>query len=425
MIKDNLDTAGFASTAGSLALSRPPTTDAAIVSALRDAGMVVLGKTNLSEWANFRSEKSSSGWSAVGGQTHNPFALERSPSGSSSGSAVAIAAGLSPLAIATETDGSILSPSAVCGIVGIKPTVGLVSRRGIIPISESQDTAGPMARSIADAATLLSVIAGSDATDSTHASRPDGLVADYASSCRKDGLNEKRIGVPRDGFSGYHLRADSCFSLALDAMREAGATIVDPVTVPGAAQLRSSEDELTVLLYEFHDGIDRYLTARADATGSGPRTVADVIAFNIEHTDAELAFFGQDIFERAARSGSLDDLEYKEARARCIKQSRAQGIDFVLDGEHLDALAVLTTAPAWLIDHVNGDSFLGAGYSIAAVAGYPAITVPIGTVSGLPIGLSLLGRAWSESVLIEAASGLEAQLGVALRPGFSSLTPVD
>jgi amidase len=424
VIKDNLDTAGLASSAGSLALSRPPATDAAVVASLHAAGMVILGKTNLSEWANFRSEKSSSGWSAMGGQTHNPFALERSPSGSSSGSAVAVAAGLSPIAIATETDGSILSPSAVCGIVGIKPTVGLVSRRGIIPIAESQDTAGPMARSVADAAALLAIIAASGGGDTAHPSRPDGPVTDYLSSCRHDGLEGKRIGVPRDGFSGYHPRADQCFAAALEAMKEAGATIIDPVTVPGAAPLRTAEDELTVLLYEFHDGLDRYLSARAEATGSGPRSLDNVIAFNLEYADAELVFFGQDLLERAARTGSLADPEYKEARARCVEESRAQGIDFALDSAHLDALAVLTTGPAWLIDHVNGDSYLGAGYSIAAVAGYPSITVPIGAVSGLPVGLALLGRAWSEAVLIEAASGLEAALGVELRPGFSRLTPI-
>lgn len=423
VVKDNLETAGLASSAGSLALSRPPLSDADVVASLRAAGMVILGKTNLSEWANFRSEKSSSGWSAMGGQTHNPFALERSPSGSSSGSAVAVAAGLSPIAIATETDGSILSPSAVCGIVGIKPTVGLVSRRGIIPISESQDTAGPMARSVADAAALLSVIAGFGGDDSALSSRPHGLVTDYAPSCRRDGLDGKRIGVPRDGFAGYHPRADECFAVALEAMREAGATIVDPVTVPGAAPLRTSEDELTVLLYEFHDGMDRYLSARSEQSGSGPRSLDDVIAFNREFAETELLLFGQDIFERSARTGSFADSEYIKARERCIEQSRAEGIDLVLGAEHLDALAVLTTGPAWLIDHVNGDSFLGSGYSIAAVAGYPSITVPIGTVSGLPVGLSLLGGAWSESVLIEAASGLEAQLGVALRPGFSPYTP--
>lgn len=425
VIKDNLETAGLATNVGSLALSTPPKSDAAVVASLRDAGMVILGKTNLSEWANFRSGKSSSGWSATGGQTRNPFALDRSPSGSSSGSAVAVAAGLSPIAIATETDGSILSPSAVCGIVGIKPTVGLVSRRGIVPIAESQDTTGPMARSVADAAALLSVIAGFDVADASHASRPQGLDVDYARACRRDGLEGKRIGVPRDGFSGYHPRADRCFEQALDAMREAGATIVDPVTLPGAAALRSSEDELTVMLYEFHDGIDRYLAARAEATGSGPRSLDDVIEFNLEHADAELALFGQDLFERAARTGPLSDSEYRKARARCIEQSRSQGIDFALAGERLDALAVLTTAPAWLIDHVNGDSFLGAGYSLAAVAGYPSATVPIGDVAGLPVGLSFLGAAWSEAVLIEAASGLEATLGVALRASCAPHAAVD
>jgi amidase len=425
VVKDNLETADLATNVGSLALGKPPKTDASVVALLREAGMVVLGKTNLSEWANFRSEKSSSGWSAMGGQTRNPFALERSPSGSSSGSAVAVAAGLSPIAVATETDGSILSPSAVSGIVGIKPTVGLVSRRGVVPISASQDTAGPMARSVADAAALLSMIAVFDPEDPAHVSRPGDLVTDYSASCRRDGLEGKRIGVPRDGFSGYHPRSDECFARALDVMREAGAEVVDPVTVPGAAQLRSSEDELTVMLYEFHDGIDRYLAGRAATTAAGPRSLDELIAFNRENADAELALFGQDLFERAARTGPLSDPEYQEARARCVELSRQQGIDGALTSERLDALCALTTAPAWLIDHVNGDSFLGAGYSIAAVAGYPSITLPIGTVSGLPVGLCLLGRAWSEPLLIEAASGLEAALGLELRPGFSPHTPLD
>ncbi len=419
VVKDNLETSRFVSTAGSLALSTPPHADAAVVTSLREAGMVILGKTNLSEWANFRSEKSSSGWSAVGGQTRNPHALERSPSGSSSGSAVSVAAGLSPLSIATETDGSILSPSAVCGIVGIKPTVGLLDGAGIIPIAESQDTAGPMARSVADAAALLSVLSAETTTDRVNASRPDGFAVDFSTHCRRDGLVNKRIGIPRDGFSGYHPRADQCFDLALSALQDAGATVIDPVTIPGAESLRSSEDELTVLCYEFHDGIDRYLADRAEQSGSGPRSLDEVISFNLEHADAELSLFGQELLERSARTGPLSDSAYKEARARCLEQARAQGIDFACEHDQLDALAVLSTGPAWLIDHVNGDTFLGAGYSIAAVAGYPSLTVPIGTVAGLPIGLSFLGRAWSEATLIECASGLEAALGMALRPGFS------
>jgi amidase len=427
LIKDNLDTAGLASTAGSLALaSAPPDRDATVVRALRDAGVVILGKTNLSEWANFRSAHSSSGWSAVGGQTRNPFALDRSPSGSSSGSGAAVAAGLAPLAIGTETDGSILSPASVTGLVGMKPTVGLVSRTGVVPIAASQDTPGPLARSVLDAATLLGVLVGADPADPACARRPADLPDDYRPCCRPDGLAGARIGVPRVAvserprfrFSGYHEASDALFVEAVAAMRDAGATVVDAVEIPGAEQAPVAEDELVVLCYEFHDGVDRYLAARADAVGAGPRSLAEVIAYNTAHADAELAFLGQELLERAQATGGLDDEAYRVARARCAECSTTAGIDFALAGGGLDALAVLTTSPAWCIDHVNGDAFLGAGYSIAAVAGYPSITVPIGMVHGLPVGLAFLGRAWSEAVLLRLAAGLEAALGLALRPSY-------
>jgi amidase len=427
VVKDNLDTAGFASTAGSLALiSAPPARDAFVVGALRDAGAVILAKTNLSEWANFRSMRSSSGWSAVGGQTRNPFALDRSPSGSSSGSGAAVAAGLAPLAVGTETDGSILSPSAVTGLVGVKPTVGLVSRSGVVPVAVSQDTPGPMARSVVDAAALLGVLAGFDPADPSHARRPADLPDDYRPFCRPDGLVGCRIGLPRAAaserarfsFSGYHRASDALFAAAIAAMRDAGATVIESVAVPGAEQEPEGDDELVVFCHEFHDGLDRYLGARVVATGGGPRSLAEVVAFNTAHAEAELALFGQDLLERSVATGGLDDEAYRVARARCLEYSGPQGIDHALDGSGLDALAVLTTAPAWCIDHVNGDTFLGAGYSIAAVAGYPSITVPIGTVHGLPVGLAFLGRAWSEAVLFRLAAGLEAALGLTLRPGY-------
>lgn len=422
VVKDNLDTKELASTVGSLALSIPPKRDASCVDALRAAGAIVVAKTNLSEWANFRSTHSSSGWSAVGGQTRNPHATDRSPSGSSSGSAAAVAAGFAPLAVGTETDGSIISPSAVCGIVGLKPTVGLVSRTGVAPISPSQDTPGPMARSVADAAVLLGVLAAEDPADAACAGRPSGLSTDYRAFCRSDGLSGARIGVVRDAASGYHPPSDAAFELALDVMRDAGATLVDPVALPGAKELSSSEDELEVLCFEFHDSLDKYLAARADEAGRGPRSLADVIAFNTANGARELALFGQELLERSVATGGLTDDKYLAARARCVEQSRVNGLDRALDGDRLDALAVLSTGPAWLIDHVNGDHFLGAGYGIAAVAGYPSITVPIGEVQSLPIGCSLLGRAWSESVLVRLAAGLEAQLSVRLRPRF---TPLD
>jgi amidase len=427
LVKDNLDTAGFASTAGSLALaSHPPTADSSAVRQLRAAGAVVLGKTNLSEWANFRGVHASSGWSAVGGQTRNPFALDRSPGGSSSGSGAAVAAGLAPLAVGTETDGSILCPAAVAGLVGMKPTVGLVSRGGVVPIAASQDTPGPMARSVLDAATLLGALTGADPADPACARQPADLPADYRPFCRPDGLVGRRIGVPRAAgserarfrFSGYHSAADALFDGAVAALRAAGATVVETVEVPGAEEVVESEDDLVVLCHEFHAGLDSYLAARAAASRGGPRSLAEVIEFNSAHADAELAFFGQELLARAVATGGLDDAAYRGARARELERSTVRGIDHALDGSGIDALAVLTTSPAWLIDHVNGDAFLGAGYSIAAVAGYPSITVPIGTVHGLPVGLAFLGRAWSEGVLFSLAAGLEAALGLVLRPGY-------
>ncbi|MGD0741783.1 MAG: amidase [Acidimicrobiales bacterium] len=427
LVKDNLDTAGLASTAGSLALATaPPVRDAFAVRRLRAAGAIVLGKTNLSEWANFRSTRSASGWSAVGGQTRNPFALDRSPSGSSSGSGAAVAAGLAPLAVGTETDGSILSPAAVAGLVGMKPTVGLVSREGVVPVAASQDTPGPLARSVAGAAALLGVLAGADPQDPASARRPADLPADYLPFCRPDGLAGLRIGVPRCAenprprfrFSGYHAASDAVFADGLAALRLAGATVVEDVEVPGAEEEAEPDDELVVLCHEFHAGLDAYLAARAAAVGGGPRSLVDVIEFNEAHADVELALFDQDLLERAAATGGLDDGAYRAARERCDGCSRARGIDWALDAGGLDALAVLTTSPAWLVDHVIGDTFLGAGYSIAAVAGYPSITVPIGAVHGLPVGLTFLGRAWSEGVLLSAAAGLEAALGPAPRPRY-------
>jgi amidase len=309
----------------------------------------------------------------------------------------------------------------------MKPTVGLVSREGVVPIAASQDTAGPMARSVLDAATLLGALTGADPADPACARRPAGLPADYRPFCRPDGLAGRRIGVPRAAgherarfrFSGYHAAADALFDGAVAALRAEGATVVEAVEVPGAEEVVESEDELVVLCHEFHAGLDSYLADRAAASGGGPRSLAEVIEFNSAHADAELAFFGQELLARAVATGGLDDEAYRGARARELARSTVRGIDHALDGSGTDALAVLTTSPAWMIDHVNGDGFLGAGYSIAAVAGYPSITVPIGAVHGLPVGLAFLGRAWSEGVLFSLAAGLEAALGLVLRPGYS------
>jgi len=420
LVKDNLDTAGgLGTTAGSLALAEvPPARDATAVARLREAGAVVLGKTNLSEWANFRSRRSSSGWSAVGGQTRNPHALDRSPGGSSSGSGAAVAAGFAPLAVGTETDGSILCPAAVCGVVGVKPTRGLVSRAGVVPIAASQDSVGPMARSVVDAALLLGVLAGADLADPATLERPAGLPAEYTQFCRAGGLEGMRVGVPRAFYTGYHPAADRVVAEALRAMHEAGATLIDPVEVPTAAELDESEDELTVFFHEFHDGLDRYLAGRPGDRDACPRSLAELIAFNEANAGEELALFGQDLFEAAAATEGLDAPGYRQALERNLRRAGRDGLDAALDGAGLDALVVLTMAPAWCIDQVNGDPSLRAGYQAAAVAGYPSISLPVGSVDGLPVGLTFLGRAWSEPTLLRLASALEHQLDLTLLASF-------
>jgi amidase len=386
LIKDNIDTADrMRTTAGSLALLEPRAShDATVVDRLRQAGAVLLGKTNLSEWANIRSTRSSSGWSAVGGQCRNPYVLDRSPCGSSSGSGVAVAANLCAAAIGTETDGSIVCPSSLMGIVGIKPTVGLVGGDGIVPISHTQDTAGPMARTVADAATLLAAIA----------ERPLTIDPDPG------GLSGIRIGVARN-MAGFHDRVEALFEDALSALRDLGAEVIDPADVPNATALE--EPELEVLLYEFKAGLEIYLATRGDV----PRTLGELIAFNEAHRDQELRLFGQELFEQAEEKGPLTDEAYREALAACGRLSREEGLDAVMDEHRLDAVVAPSGAPAWLIDHVNGDHFVGGNSSPAAVAGYPSITVPMGAVSELPVGLSFIGRAWSEAALIRLASAFE------------------
>jgi len=420
LVKDNIDTAGpMGTTAGSFALAEDsPRRDAPLVTRLREAGLVILGKTNLSEWANFRSTGSSSGWSAVGGLCLNPHALDRSAGGSSSGSGAAVAAGLAPLAVGTETDGSILCPSALCGVVGIKPTVGLINGRGIVPISHSQDTAGPIATTVADAAALLSILASTPYEDNlvTHTPAVPGRHAhqDYTQFCQPDGLRGARIGVPRKGLWGYSAAADALAEQAVELLASHGATIVDPADIPSYDALASSEDELTVLLTEFKVGIEAYLADSERAV----RSLEDLVAFNTAHAETELAHFGQEIFERALQTNGLADPAYQRARETCLRLGRSEGIDAVLSRHELDALVAPAYPPAWKIDLVNGDPRLGSCTQTAAVAGYPAVTVPFGTVDGLPVGLAFLGTAWSEPTLIRLAYAYETVRGPAPRPTF-------
>lgn len=405
VVKDNLDTADrMKTTAGSLALLESrPARDAAVVRRLREAGGVLLGKANLSEWANFRSPRSSSGWSARGGQCRNPYVLDRNPCGSSSGSGVAASANLCAAAIGTETDGSIVCPSSINGIVGIKPTVGRVNGRGIVPISHTQDTAGPMARTVADAAAVLTVIA-----DPGAAPVGEGLSLSFDPA----GLRGVRIGVARN-MAGFHPRVDTLLEDALAALRDLGAEVVDPADVPHATELEDPEFE--VLLYEFKEDLQTYL---ASVGGDVPGSLAEVIAFDRAHPDEELPFFGQELFEKAESKGPLTEPAYLEALATCGRLARDEGLDAVLAEHRLDAIVAPTGGPAWLTDHVNGDHYVGGNSTPAAVAGYPSVTVPMGFVTELPIGISFIGPAWSESALIRYAFAFEHGTGHRRPPRF-------
>ena len=403
LIKDNIATADrMQTTAGSLALvgSRPPQ-DSFVAARLRAAGAVILGKTNLSEWANFRGEHSTSGWSGRGGQTHNPYALDRNPSGSSSGSGVAVAANLCAVAVGTETDGSIVSPSSLNGIVGIKPTVGLVSRSGIVPISHTQDTAGPMARTVADAAALLGALAGVDPGDSATTAAGSHLVSDYTRSLDANGLRGARLGVVRK-YAGFNQHVDRIFGEALAALKQAGAEIVDPVEIAALGKL--DDPELQVLLFEFKAGLNRYL---GDLSGASVRTLQDVIAFNQQNRERELPWFGQELMEKSEAKGPLTSADYKKHLETCRRLSRREGIDAVMDKLHLDALVSPTDGFAWPTDPIDGDHFTGSSSTLAAVAGYPHVTVPMGFAFGLPVGISFFGRAWSEPALIKLAYAYE------------------
>ncbi len=404
LIKDNIDTHDrMTTTAGSLALegSTAPN-DSFVVRQLRQAGAVILGKTNLSEWANFRGSRSTSGWSGRGGQTRNPYVLDRNPSGSSSGSGVAVAANLCVGAVGTETDGSILSPSSYNGIVGIKPTVGLISRSGIIPISHTQDTAGPMARTVRDAAILLGALAGPDPADSATHSAGQQAQRDYTRFLDAEGLKGARIGVPRKVF-GSNKAVERIVNELIVQMKTLGAVVIDPAEIPTTGKFAGNEFQ--VMLYEFKAGLNAYLARLGPK--APVKTLQEVIEFNERNHERELPWFGQEDFLQAQEKGPLTDKSYLDALATCRRLSREEGIDSIMDQHRLDALVAPTTGPAHVTDYLYGDRGTGGSTWPAAVAGYPSITVPAGNVLGLPFGLSFFGRAWSEPKLLRIAYGFE------------------
>jgi amidase len=405
LIKDNIDTADrMTTTAGSLALAGSiPLQDSFVAAKLRAAGAVLLGKTNLSEWANFRSTHSTSGWSGRGGQARNPYVLDRNPCGSSSGSGGAVSANLCALAVGTETDGSIVCPSSANGIVGIKPTVGLVSRAGIIPISHTQDTAGPMTRTVRDAAIMLNVLAGIDPRDpATAASRSRGQI-DYTRYLDANGLRGARIGIARKDFFGYSDVTDRLINAAIDTMKSQGAIIVDPANVETNSKL--GDPEFEVLLYEFKADLNAYLASLGPK--APVKTLADIIAFNEQHKDQEMPWFGQEIMIRAQAKGPLTEKKYLDALAKDNRLSRVEGIDSTMTKHKLDAIVAPTGGPAWPTDLLNGDHFGGGSSTPAAVAGYPNINVPAGFAHELPVGISFFGRAYSEPTLIKIAYAYE------------------
>lgn len=413
LLKDNIDTADkMQTTAGSLALvGAPLPRDSWVAARLRAAGAVILGKTNLSEWANFRSTHSTSGWSGRGGQTKNPYALDRNPCGSSSGSGVAISANLAALAIGTETDGSVVCPSSMCGIVGIKPTLGLVSRSGIIPIAHSQDTAGPMARTVRDAALLLGALTGVDAADNSTQASAGKSHSDYTQFLDANGLRGARLGVARQYFN-IGPAVTAVMEECIDLMRHAGAQIVDPADLSTYEAWRDTE--LQVLLYEFKDDLNRYLSTR----GAAVKSLDDCIAFNRAHPGEEMPYFEQEIMEQAQQKGPLTDKPYKDALATNHRLARKEGIDALLAKYKLDAIVGPTAGPAWLTDWVDGDRTDSGCASPPAVAGYPHITVPAGFKFGLPLGISFFGAAWSEPKLIKIAYSFEQARKARRKPEF-------
>lgn len=411
LIKDNVDIAGMVNSAGSLAMAgHRPKQDAFLVARLREAGVVILGKTNLSEWANFRSTRSSSGWSSRGGQTKNPYVLDRNPCGSSSGTGAAVAASLAAVGVGTETDGSIICPAAVSGLVGLKPTVGLVSRSGIIPISISQDTAGPMGRTVSDVAVLMSALAGVDPADPAGPEAEGHVLADYAAGLSAGALKGKRVGVLRQAM-GYHPGVDAATNRAIDSLKAAGAEVVD-VTLE--TYNRWNDPELEVLLYEFKDGLNRYLQASGAPHGS----LEALIAWNTANRERAMPFFGQELFEQAQGKGPLTDAAYLKARDTARRLAGPEGLVGALEANRLDAIIAPSTGPAWPTDHVLGDHFSGAGYGVAAVAGTPSVTVPMGDVMGLPVGLTFMGRAYGEADLLAMGYAFEQATKARTAPAF-------
>jgi amidase len=417
LIKDNIDTADkMMTTAGSLALvgSKPPQ-DSFVAQKLRAAGAVILGKTNLSEWANIRSSHSTSGWSGRGGLTRNPYALDRNPCGSSSGTGAGISANLCAVGIGTETDGSIVCPSSSNGLAGIKPTVGLVSRSGIIPISHSQDGAGPMCRTIRDAATLLGALTGVDPADSATAASAGKSFTDYTQFCDPNGLKGARIGVARKYF-GFSDAVDALMEQSLDAMKKQGATLVDPADIETLG--RFDESELLIFMYELKADLNAYLARLGP--NAPVHTLKEIIDFNDRNRQKEMPYFGQDLFLKAESKGPLTEKAYLDALAKNHQLARTEGIDATMDKYHLDAIVAPTGGPAWLTDLVNGDHVAGGSSNAAAVAGYPNINVTAGFLSGLPVGISFFGRAWSEPTLIRLAFAFEQGTKARQTPRFLS-----
>ena len=422
MLKGNIDTADrMTTTAGSLALvGDAPSQDATVAARLRAAGAVILGKTNLSEWANFRGFSSTSGWSGQGGQTRNPYVLDRNPCGSSSGSAASVAANLTAAGLGTETDGSIVCPASLNGVVGIKPTVGLTSRAGVVPISHTQDTVGPHARTVADAAAVLSALVGVDARDPQTSGSAGHFSTDYTQFLDPDGLRGARIGVMRmGGFTGYSGETDALYEEAIQAMADAGAVIV-PAEIPTIDELNADQAEIIVLIYEFKRDLNAYLATR---TGVPIHTLADAIAFNEAHAEQELKWFGQELFTLAEEEFFSEE-DYIAALERGPRLAGPEGIDAIIAEKDLDALVAPTGSPAWPIDLVNGDHFLGASSGPAAIAGYPIINVPMGEAFGLPVGLSFMAGAYSEPTLIKLASGFEAVTKARRAPTYIPTLPL-